>query len=256
MPKLGSPLLEFDTLPSTNELAREMAVQGAVEGTTILAREQTAGRGRLGRTWTSAAGEGLYVSIILRPKVQPRRFSIMTLASAVAVAETLISEFAVTPDIKWPNDVLVSDRKVCGILLETATEGDKLEYAILGIGVNLGQPDFPDDIRESSTSLLLETRRLIGAEEFLWPLLDRLQYWYQAATSAPAQCLARWEQLSSYARDCRVRVISTAGDYDGVTRGLTETGSLIVELPGGESREVVSGEVSLRRLPAAAKGSS
>src|ERR1700733_6540894 len=164
MPKLGSPLLEFDTLPSTNELAREMAVQGAVEGTTILAREQTAGRGRLGRTWTSAAGEGLYVSIILRPKVQPRRFSIMTLASAVAVAETLISEFAVTPDIKWPNDVLVSDRKVCGILLETATEGDKLEYAILGIGVNLGQPDFPDDIRESSTSLLLETRRLIGAE--------------------------------------------------------------------------------------------
>ncbi|HEY6333232.1 MAG TPA: biotin--[acetyl-CoA-carboxylase] ligase [Blastocatellia bacterium] len=247
MPTLGKPLLEFDRLPSTNDLAREMAAKGASEGTTLLAREQTAGRGRLGRSWASAAGQGLYTSIILRPHIAPRRFSIMTLASAIAVAETLMTGFGASADIKWPNDVMISNRKVCGILMETATEADLIDYAVLGIGVNLGQAEFPDDIRDYATSLLIETGRQVTPEEFLAPLLERLECWYRAAIDSPGQCLTTWEQLSSYARGCRVRVMSSGSEFEGITMGLTDTGSLIVVLPDGERREVISGEVSLRK---------
>ena len=248
MSKLGAPLLEFDSLPSTNELAKEMAASGAPEGTTILAREQTLGRGRLGRSWASAAGQGLYMSVILRPAVEARRFAVMTLAAAVSVAETLEGSFAIPADIKWPNDVMVSERKVCGILLETASEGQNLEYAVLGIGVNLSQREFPDELRNSATSLFLESGRLIEPREFLWPLLDRLQYWYQVSTDGPGPVLARWEQMSSYARGCAVRVTSVAKEFVGLTGGLSESGALIVQLVSGERIDLVSGEVSLRKL--------
>jgi BirA family transcriptional regulator, biotin operon repressor / biotin---[acetyl-CoA-carboxylase] ligase len=251
MSKLGKPLLEFDSLPSTNDLAREMAAKGAAEGTTLLAREQTAGRGRLGREWASAAGQGLYTSIILRPRVQAKRFSITTLASAVAVAETLMTGFNAPADIKWPNDVMLSNRKVCGILMETATEADLIEYAILGIGVNLGQTEFPDEIRDHATSLLIETGRQVAPEEFLSPMLERLDCWYRAAIESPGLCLTAWERLSSYARGCRVRVMSSGPEFEGITMGLTDTGALVVVLPDGERREVISGEVSVRKLKSA-----
>ena len=245
--------MQYDSLPSTNELARQMAAQGATEGTIIVAREQTSGRGRLGRSWASAAGEGLYVSIILRPKVPPRQFSIMTLASAVAVAETLASAFAVSPDIKWPNDVMVSDRKICGILLETASDGDRLEYAVLGIGVNLSQRTFPDGLLEIATSLFLESGRVVEPEDFLPPLLERLQHWYAIAVNSPRECVSRWEKMSTYAYSCPVRVISAGAVIEGTTAGLSEGGSLMVRLPNGDIQEIASGEISIRKLDDAAR---
>jgi BirA family biotin operon repressor/biotin-[acetyl-CoA-carboxylase] ligase len=245
----------FDSLPSTNDLAKEMAARGAAEGTTIVARQQTAGRGRFGRTWVSPAGQGLYVSVVLRPQSEPRFFSGITLAAAVAVAETLAepvsgkmpNSVAVVADIKWPNDIMLSGKKACGILVETATEANRIEYAVVGLGVNLGQPEFPEELRETATSVLIETGRLITPEEFLSPLLHRLAYWYQTVMASPGECFARWEQLSSYGRECEVVIVSADGAYEGVTKGLTGTGSLIVELPSGQRREIVSGEVTLRR---------
>src|SRR5436853_7241970 len=118
MSRLGSAILRFDSLPSTNDLARELAEQGAPEGTAILAREQTRGRGRQGRAWASPLGEGLYLSVILRPPVEPARATPITLPAAGAVAETLAVDYAIAGDINWPNDVHESPRKICGILID------------------------------------------------------------------------------------------------------------------------------------------
>jgi BirA family biotin operon repressor/biotin-[acetyl-CoA-carboxylase] ligase len=248
MAKLGSEILHFDSLPSTNDRARDLALAGAAEGTVIVAGRQTAGRGRLGRAWSSPAGEGLYLSIILRPEVRPANASVITLAAAVAVAETLSLDFGARADIKWPNDVLVAGRKICGILVESAIEGDRIQHAILGIGVNLAQEDFPEEIRQSATSLLKETGKRVAPGEILEPLFERLDRRYRQSLADPGAVTDRWEELSSFARDCPVRVTSFDSVIEGLTRGLSQRGGLMIELDGGEIREVVSGEVSLRKI--------
>jgi len=246
MRTLGSTILRFDRVASTNDAAKEMAASGAPEGTCVLAGEQTAGRGRLGRSWSSPSGEGLYLSVIVRPAIRAAQSTVLTLAAAVAVGETLELGFQVPADIKWPNDVMASGRKICGILVESAIEGDRLQYAVIGIGVNIAQQAFPDEISRVATSLRIETGRLIAPEEFARPLLERLAEWYDAAVKEPARLLTRWEALSSYAQGCAVRVESSDWSIEGVTRGLAKTGALRVELATGEIREVFSGEVSLR----------
>jgi BirA family biotin operon repressor/biotin-[acetyl-CoA-carboxylase] ligase len=247
MTRLGSTVLRFESLPSTNDLAREMAQSGEGEGLVILARQQTAGRGRHGRSWSSPPGEGLYVSLVLRPDITPIDSPVITLAAAVAVAETLEQDYRIPSDIKWPNDVLARGRKICGILVESAIEANKLLYAIMGIGVNLGQREFPEELKETATSLLIESEQLVTPDEFLKPLLERLEYWYRQATAQPSEVIARWEAMSSYARNCVVRVESSDSIIEGTTRGLTAKGALVIEMAGGERREIVSGEVKLRK---------
>jgi BirA family biotin operon repressor/biotin-[acetyl-CoA-carboxylase] ligase len=248
MPELGSILFCYHSLPSTNEVARELAASGASEGVGVLAFEQTAGHGRQGRSWLSPGGEGLYLSIVLRPRIKARESPVITLASAVAVAETLIADFGVAADIKWPNDVMAGGRKICGILVESATEGDQLQYAVLGIGVNVSQRDFPPDLSQPATSLFLELGYEIALGDVLKPLLARADGWYRAATTDPKLAIRRWEELSSYARGCQVRITSPEGSVEGTTCGLTSNGALMVELDDGQIREIVSGEVSLQAV--------
>lgn len=243
---LGSTILRLDSVASTNDVARDMAASGSPEGTCVLAREQTAGRGRQGRTWASPPGKGLYVSVILRPTIRAAQSPVLTLAAAVAVAETLKLDFEVTADIKWPNDVMASGRKICGILVESAIERDRVQYAAMGIGLNVAQREFPDEVSAVATSLLIETGRSLAPDDVLNPLLERLTRWYEIAVTEPSKMLVRWEELSSYARGCAVRVESSDWSIEGVTRGLASTGALRVELANGEIREVFSGEVSLR----------
>jgi len=247
MARLGSKVLHFDSLPSTNDLAREMAQSGESEGAAIIASQQTAGRGRQGRSWVSPPDLGLYVSLILRPSIAPADSTVITLAAAVAVQQTLEQVYRIPADIKWPNDVLVRGRKICGILVESAIEANRLLYAIMGIGVNLGQRDFPDDLKETATSLLIESGQAVAPSEFLEQLLAHLDDWYRKATAEPALVIARWEELSSYARNCAVLVEAADGIIEGATRGLTPKGALRVELETGEMREIVSGEVKLRK---------
>jgi BirA family transcriptional regulator, biotin operon repressor / biotin---[acetyl-CoA-carboxylase] ligase len=240
-------LIRFDRVTSTNDLAREMAIAGANEGTTVIAREQTAGRGRQGRSWSSPSGEGLYLSIILRPEINPADSAVITLAAAVAVAETLQIDFDVASDIKWPNDVLARGRKICGVLVESAIEGHQLQYAVMGIGVNLSQREFTGELKESATSLLIETGRAVAPDEFLNAMLDRLDRWYRNAISHGEEVIARWEDLSTYARDCAVSVKTSTGSLEGVTHGLAASGALLIKLGNGDLRELFSGEVTLRR---------
>lgn len=245
MMKLGHTILRFERVASTNDVAKDLATSGAPEGLCIIGREQTAGRGRQGRSWSSPAAEGLYLSVILRPDIAAANAAIITLAAAVAVAETLQLDYQVPADIKWPNDVLTSGRKISGILIESAIESDKLQYAVLGVGVNIAQQSFAAEIAGTATSLLLETGEAISPEDFAKPLLERLESWYKLAIVRADQVIARWEELSSYARGRKVRVESSARSVVGFTKGLTPHGALRVELANGEIREIVSGEVSL-----------
>jgi BirA family biotin operon repressor/biotin-[acetyl-CoA-carboxylase] ligase len=227
-----------------------MAVSGANEGLCVIAREQTAGRGRQGRSWSSPPGEGLALSVILRPPVKASDSALITLAAAIAVTETLRLDFQVYGDIKWPNDVLVRGRKICGILVEAAIDGDRLKYAIMGIGVNIAQRSFPDGIGDCATSVLLETGGEISPEDFAGALLPRLETWYEAAMSRPDRVIARWEELSSSSHGCLVSIESSDGSLEGLTRGLTPNGALIVELANGQRREIISGEVKVRPVSA------
>jgi BirA family biotin operon repressor/biotin-[acetyl-CoA-carboxylase] ligase len=247
MSKLGSRLLRYESLPSTNDLAGEMAGNGAEEGLAITAETQTSGRGRLGREWRSPRGEGLYLSLVLRPNISPRSSSIITLAAAVAVAETLIFDLDLPADIKWPNDVLVRGRKICGILAESSIEADRLQHVILGIGVNISQAKFPEDMRQTATSVFIESERTLSCDDLLSLLLERLDHWYRLAISNPARVIARCEDLSSSARSCRVRITSGDREVEAVTRGIAPSGALVIETPEGERREVFSGEVTLRK---------
>lgn len=246
MTRLGSSVLRFDSVTSTNDVARQMAASGVEEGVAIVAREQTAGRGTKGREWSSPAGEGLYLSLVLRPAMKASDSTILTLAAAVGVAETL-SDFGAAPDIKWPNDVLLGSLKVCGILVESASEGARLAYAVLGIGVNLRQREFPVDVAGAATSLAIETGRVVNPEEFLLPLLSHLDRWYHAALTTPSEVLDRYRQLSSYTRGCAVRATVAERDgslsIEGVTRGVTATGALMIETADGQIKLLSSGEV-------------
>ncbi|HWO01871.1 MAG TPA: biotin--[acetyl-CoA-carboxylase] ligase [Blastocatellia bacterium] len=246
MAMLGSTVLRFEQLHSTNDLARDMAASGADEGIAITTREQTAGRGRLGRSWLSPPGKGLYLSLILRPQIKPEASAVITLAAAIAVAETLSLDFELPIDIKWPNDVLASGRKICGILVETAIEREQLLYAVAGIGINLAQREFPEEIRDSATSMLIESGKLIEPDDFLTPLLGRLEDWYRSALREPKAVIDRWCELSTYAYDCAVSVETPNGLIDGLTRGLAPSGALVIEV-AGQRHEITSGEVRLRK---------
>jgi len=246
--KLGSTVLRFGRVSSTNDVAKDFASSGAREGLCVIAKEQTAGRGRQGRTWSSPAGDGLYMSVVLRPAIKPSDAGMITLASAIAVAETLRLDYETDAEIKWPNDLMVRGRKISGILIESAIQDDELDYIVLGVGVNTGQSSFPEDVANTATSLWLETRRTVSPEDFADALLPRLEHWYLASLADQASITSHWKKLSPTSQNCAVSVETSDGSIEGITQGLTSRGGLMVELANGEKREIVAGDVRVRTL--------
>jgi BirA family biotin operon repressor/biotin-[acetyl-CoA-carboxylase] ligase len=241
---IGSSILWFDSLTSSNDLAREMAETGAAEGTVIIALSQTAGRGRAGRQWFSPRAEGLYLSVVLRPDSHTQQISLITLLSSIAVAESLRNHYDVPALIKWPNDILVNKKKISGSLVETASCGDTLKYAVLGVGVNLSQHEFPPEMQGTATSLWMEKNISVTVGQYLPHLLERLNYWYPSGLSDSKKLTSRWEELSDYAYGRQVSINTPDGVVEGVTRGLRNDGALRVEMPDGSIREVVTGDVA------------
>lgn len=237
----------YASLGSTNDQLKSMAA--APEFTCVVAEEQTAGRGRRDRSWHSSPGDGLYLSILLRPASEAApHIPLLSLLSAVAVAETLIGLDVDGVDIKWPNDVLVNGRKVSGILVEGAS-GANPPRVILGIGVNLNHPSFPPEIAETATSLLIETGNGIAVDRFRDRLLDRIAHGYGFwARGEFPRLLDRWRELSSYWRGQRVHVSLDDGQLTGTTVGITESGALLVRTEAGELRTILAGDVTRLRM--------
>jgi BirA family biotin operon repressor/biotin-[acetyl-CoA-carboxylase] ligase len=250
--ELAPQILRFDSLPSTNLEAAKRAIEGAAEGLCVVASEQTAGRGRLQRQWISPKGAGLYFSIILRPRIHQSSWPLITFAAALAVHDALLETYSLKTDIKWPNDILSNDRKLCGILAETV---DTIEgrAVVLGIGINLTRPAFPPEVHEIATSVQLETGKVPNPEIILRNLMIALERRYEMLQSVRGgeEILREWSVRSSYAGGKRIRVANGQEVLEGTTRGLESAGALRVESDEGEIRIVRAGDVTeLRTLDA------
>ncbi|MBD0373447.1 MAG: biotin--[acetyl-CoA-carboxylase] ligase [Pyrinomonadaceae bacterium] len=241
-------ILRYDSLPSTNTEAARQARHGAPEGLCVIAREQTAGRGRRDRVWVSPMDAGLYFSILLRPKMEQKLWPLLTLMSALAVGEALESACSLSTDIKWPNDVYAGERKLCGILAETV-EAEAGRAVIIGIGINLSDRAFPEELKGIATSVEAETGRAAPRERLIESLTDALLKNYEALQrpSGDTLMLAEWTARSSYAEGKRVRVEVGEETIEGVTRGLEPDGALRVETVEGEIKLVRAGDVTALR---------
>ena len=242
-------ILRFDSLPSTNTEAARQARAGAAEGLCVLAREQTAGRGRQQRAWASPPDAGLYFSVVLRPRLAAAAWPLVTLAAAVAVRDALNEACRLDADIKWPNDLLAGGRKLCGILAETVEAGPR-RACVVGVGVNLCEGAFPPGLHDRATSVEAETGSPPDREALLAALLRALAARY-ARLQEPGGCeetVRAWAAASTYSEGKRVRVALGAEEFRGTTRGLEPDGALRVETAAGEIKIIRAGDVtSLRR---------
>lgn len=247
-------ILHFDSLPSTNTEAVKRATEGAAEGLSVVAGEQTAGRGRLQRQWLSPKDAGLYFSIVLRPRLEHASWPLLMLMAAVAVHDALHEACAFETDIKWPNDLLANEKKLCGILAETV-ETPLGRAVIVGIGINLTDRSFPAELESVATSVEASTHRPPDLEVVLEALVKSLGKHYAALhePNGPDAILREWCARSSYAQAKRVRVGEADESFVGTTRGLERDGALRVETDAGEIRIVRAGDVTSVR---ASEGSS
>ncbi|HEX3986822.1 MAG TPA: biotin--[acetyl-CoA-carboxylase] ligase [Acidobacteriaceae bacterium] len=241
----------FPSIESTNTYAMRQAEAGAPEGSVYFADEQTVGRGRGGHGWASAAGSGLYVSVVLRPRLAPADVLWLSLAAGLAAQEAVRRTVGLEADIRWPNDLLLGRRKFCGILTELNAEVTRVRHAVVGIGINVHQAEFPEELRELATSLRMETGREWPRQELLVGLLESLECEVAALTrssdvrAAAASVRERMATRSTWIRGKRVRVDETANGgetFAGTTDGLDERGFLRVRTGDGV-RTVLSGGV-------------
>jgi len=246
---LGHPLHYFSTIDSTNVYAVRLAREGAIEGAIVIADAQSGGKGRLGRSWVSPPGVNLYLSVILRPSVSATAAPQLNLLAAVAVAEAISEVCQLFPSIKWPNDVLIDGKKVCGILAEMQTDAGELRAVILGIGVNINAPlsAFPEELHDKASSLLLVSGRAIDRSVFTASLLTHLEKYYVLWLEQGFPALrTAWEMYASAVLGKRIAVAAPEGTVTGVALGFDDGGALLVR---GERNEEVhrllAGDVSV-----------
>ncbi|MGH9395432.1 MAG: biotin--[acetyl-CoA-carboxylase] ligase, partial [Terriglobia bacterium] len=242
--EIGKKIIHYFTTGSTNTVALRLAADGAAHGTVVTAEEQSAGRGRLGRTWYSERSSGIYASIILRPPLAPSSAPILTLMAGLALHQAVEEETQLVPDIRWPNDLLLRGRKAGGILTEMTSEMDRVHAVVIGIGLNVNHRNMPQEIRSISTSLRLEGGKSYSRVRLLARLLGRLQYFYRILLDQGSAAIARsWEAKSSFARGKRVRVKTEAGESIALTEGLEPNGALRLLFADGHAASLFSGEV-------------
>lgn len=245
--RIGRRLVCFRETDSTNDVAFRLAEEGAEEGTVVVAEAQRRGKGRLGRRWESPAGVNLYCSVILRPPVLPPRAAQLTFLSSVAVARAIEATTPLHPFIKWPNDLLLNGRKVAGLLNEMSAETEKVNFIVLGIGVNINMrsDQFPADLRHPATSLLIEGGKPVSRLAFTRALLEALDALYAAYLDhgygpVREEWLARCNFLGR-----QVRVSFQENELTGSAQGIDEDGALLVKLPTGKVERVLAGDVTI-----------
>ena len=246
---VGRDIRVFQETTSTNDVVDKLGRDGVKEGVVVFAESQTKGRGRLGRTWVSARGKGLWFSVLLRPPLAPQAATQITVASATAMARALRQVSGLRVEIKWPNDVLVKERKICGILTEMTAELDKINFIVLGIGVNvnLAPADFPPDLRKIATSLLVETGRPMRRSDLATAILRELDSDYARVRSGRFETVAdEWEaNCTTIGRDveiaCGNRIVH------GRAESLDSEGALLVRTQHGHLERIIGGDVTLRK---------
>ena len=253
--RVGKLILYRPSVTSTNRVLFKMAESSALEegqgglpdGTVLIAEEQVAGRGQYGRIWVSPRGKGLWFSVYLCPEIPPDRAFLITFMGAVAVAEAVYSEFGIRSTIKWPNDVLIKGRKYCGVLTDTRIIEKKLEYAILGIGMNLNQTE--QEITESygpiATSLRIVLHRPVDMERMFEAVLLQLDSYYDSLLAGEEdRILEKWKEYATFLGS-EVTLVHGDEPYTGIAKGIDDKGGIIIQLKSGEERTFYSGDLFL-----------
>lgn len=233
---------------STNLLAKRLAREGAPHGTLAVAEFQTAGRGRLGRSWKVPEGTAVMMSLVLKPEFEPRYASMLTLVMGLSVAQAA-EQTGFSVSIKWPNDVVISHKKICGILTEMSVSEGRIESVVIGVGVNVNNREFPEELADKATSLYLEAGHEFDRSRIPGLVMAAFEKNYEkfVQTCDLSLLLRDYEALLAN-RNQPVRVLDMRAPFEGIARGITETGELLVERPDGETVEVGAGEVSVRGL--------
>jgi BirA family biotin operon repressor/biotin-[acetyl-CoA-carboxylase] ligase len=235
----GRRIEYFETISSTMHEAARLAAQGCPSGTAVVAEEQSAGQGRHGHSWHSEAGAGLYVTVVLHPVIPPDSLPVLTLALGLAAAETISRISDISPDLRWPNDVMIADRKVAGILVQLADSA-----AIAGIGMNVNHAAFPPDIACEATSLRLAAGRPQSREDLLIVLLPTIDSFCRMLEDGGRRpILEMFVRHSSHVRGKRVRVDQPGGTLEGITAGLDPSGYLILRADDGSESLILAGGV-------------
>ncbi|MEW6274724.1 MAG: biotin--[acetyl-CoA-carboxylase] ligase [Bacillota bacterium] len=243
---IGRRIFYYAQAPSTNLLARELALAGAPDGALVVAEEQTGGRGRLGRGWFSPFGEGIWCSLILYPPVNSVEAPPLTMLTAVAVARAVRQAAGVSPGIKWPNDLLLGDKKICGILTEMSAEMERINYLIIGTGINVNIEDFPGEIKSVATSLKAYAGRAVSRVKLLQAYLQEMELLYRIwLKEGFPPVLKLWKELCVTLHR-PVRVSSLKESVEGWAEDVDAQGNLILRTADGAVRRITAGEVSLR----------
>jgi BirA family biotin operon repressor/biotin-[acetyl-CoA-carboxylase] ligase len=245
MASLANPVHAFASVDSTNDVASSLAGEGAPEGTTVVAEEQTGGKGRRGRRWHSPEGLGLWFSFILRPDLPARRSACLSLVAAASVASLLRTSCGVNGSVKWPNDVVVGPRKICGILTESEFAGDRVDFVVVGVGLNVLQrpADFPRDLRDAATSIRIESGRLFRRARLLADALVAFGARYKIFQSEGfgpirEELLGLSPLVGKFAR-----IATGRGEIEGTAVDIDETGALILRTESGQLRSIIAGDV-------------
>ncbi|MCJ7857097.1 biotin--[acetyl-CoA-carboxylase] ligase [Lachnospiraceae bacterium NSJ-143] len=243
---IGSEVICFDEVVSTNEECKKLGYSGEKEGIVVVADNQTGGKGRLGRAWSSRNGEGVYMSVLLRPDISPARLSSITLCAGLAVCLALREDFGIDALIKWPNDIVVDGRKICGILTEMSGQLQKVDFVVVGIGININTREFPEEISKKASSLYCIAGREFKRSPVAKSVLTRFDSIYSVFAEYGFSAFR-----SEYEKYCvntgkRVRIINRSGEFEATAVGVDDDGELIVLKDNGEKTAVFSGEVSVR----------
>ena len=243
---IARELKYYPTITSTNQKARELAEADAPEGTMVIAETQDEGRGRRGRVWVSPKG-GLWLTIVLRPHIPPNHAPIITLLTGVVVAKSIRDTTKLNATVKWPNDVRIHDKKVCGILTEINTEPEITNYILLGLGINVNiqKTNFPKELQNSVTSLQVELNSELDKIHFLQQLLMEFEKEYLKFSKSPAKnipkVLKMWRQYSdTLGRNVKIETIS--GEISGLAADISNDGALIIVTEHGEEHKIVAGD--------------
>ena len=242
---LGRTIHFYDQVESTNLLAVELAQGDAPEGVVVLADQQLSGRGRGSRSWHSPAGVGIYCSVILRPQVEPEKGQLITLMAGVSIAKAIERQTELSPRVKWPNDVLINDKKVAGILLEARVSGARIGYAVIGFGINAnnGRGDLPEDIRANASSLRMELKKTVDRGALVIEIFSELEKLYHNFQRGDfSVILEQWRHYSSTLGQ-RVRIWRKDKATEGLAFDLTENGGLLVRLPEGKQIVFHAGDI-------------
>lgn len=239
----------FEHIDSTNQKAKLLGAEGCPHGTLITADFQEAGIGRRGRSWSSEKDAGIYMSMVLRPCIETDKASMLTLVAAMAVEKAIEKVCIKTqPMIKWPNDIVINKKKICGILTEMSLKGTAIDYLVVGIGINVSNQAFPEDIAQTASSLSLETGLDIDRELLITEVWKQFDVYYNYFLQTKDLFLFREAYEKALVnKEKQVKVLDPLGEYVGVAKGITNTGELIVETEAG-IQYVSSGEVSVRGI--------